>query len=95
MTSSVWFERSRAHQHRERRENDMTRGLAWIAGLGTAAAVALASGAGVWLTDDLRLVGVAIAGIMPIAAALVGYFEWRANLRRSALAERADARPAA
>ena len=73
----------------------MTKGLAWIAGLSTVAAIVLASAAGAWLTDDLRLVGVAIAAIMPIAAALVGYFDWRMNLRRSVLADREDVRHAA
>jgi hypothetical protein len=73
----------------------MTKRLVWIAGLSTVAAIILATAAGAWLTDDLRLVGVAIAAMMPIAAALVGYFEWRANLRRSVLADSEDARRAA
>lgn len=70
----------------------MNRRLAWIIGVSTVAAIVLASAAGVALTDDLRVVGLAIAGITPIAAGLVGYFEWRADLRRRALADRQDDR---
>lgn len=65
----------------------MTKGLAWMVGLSTVAALMLASVAGVWLTNDLRVVGLAIVGITPIAAGVVGYFEWRANLLRKALTE--------
>ena len=70
----------------------MTKILAWMVGLSTVAAIVLASLAGVWLTNDLRIVGLVIVGITPIAAGLVGYFEWRANLRGKVLDERQDAR---
>lgn len=70
----------------------MTKILAWMVGLSTVAAIVLASLAGVWLTNDLRIVGLVIVGITPIAAGLVGYFEWRANLRRKVLDERQDER---
>jgi hypothetical protein len=68
----------------------MTKSVGWIIGLSTAAALVLGSMAGVWLTNDLRAIGVVIMAITPIAASLVGYFEWRANPRRRAMAERQD-----
>ena len=71
----------------------MTRKLAWIVGLGAIAALVPVSIAGVWLTNDLRAVGLVIMLTTPIAAGLVAYFDWRANLRRKALAEgQAEAR---
>jgi uncharacterized membrane-anchored protein len=92
MTSSVSCEPSRVRVSLEQGEKNMTRTLAWMVGLSTVAAILLASVAGLWLTNDLRVVGLVIVGITPIAAGLVGYFEWRANLRRKALADRQDDR---
>jgi len=55
-----------------------------------AAGIALAAAgcaASVWVTSDLRALGLGIipAGVM--AASLVGYFEWQTNLRRRVLAD--------
>jgi len=68
----------------------MTKRVGWILGLSTVAALVLGSVAGVWLTTDLRAAGWAIMAVTPIAADMVGYFEWQANLQRPAPAERQD-----
>jgi hypothetical protein len=65
----------------------MSKGLAWIMGLGTITAFVLASVAAVSLTSDLRMVGFVIVALPPITAGLVPYFEWRANLLRKTVAE--------
>jgi hypothetical protein len=63
-----------------------------MVGLSTLAMLILGSIAGVWLTNDLRVVGLVMVAIAPVPAGLVAYFEWQANLQRNALAEHRDPR---
>jgi hypothetical protein len=42
----------------------------------------------VWLTEELRVVGLVILPTAIVAALLVLYFDWRAGLQRSILADR-------
>ena len=58
------------------------------------AAVSACVGA-VWLTNDLRAIGLAIIPLGLIASGLVAYFEWRLKWRRRILAEAEDERRAA
>ena len=49
------------------------------------ASVCLALVAGIpaaWLTDDLRVVGLAVLPVALVASLLVRYFDWRSRLRR-------------
>jgi hypothetical protein len=64
-----------------------------IAGACIATAVASCM-AVVWVTGDVRVVGLGLipAGVM--AAALVGYFEWRTDLRRRILSDSSGHRAA-
>jgi hypothetical protein len=48
----------------------------------------------VWLTSGARMLGMGIVPVGVVAAALIAYFEWRANLRRRILAEAEDYRAA-
>jgi hypothetical protein len=43
--------------------------------------------AGVWLTGDPRVFGLVGLGAAIVGAALVGYFNWRAKLRRRMLGD--------
>jgi hypothetical protein len=43
--------------------------------------------AGVWLTGDPRVFGLVGLGAAIVGAALVGYFSWRAKLRRRILGD--------
>ena len=60
----------------------MTKGMTWMLALGSVATLLLLSVTAVWLTSDLRVIGLVIMGVGPITAGLVAYFEWRPNLRR-------------
>jgi len=58
--------------------------------------VVLAAGiTAVWLTEDLRVVGLVILPTAIVGALLVVYFDWRAQLRRQVGAERDRQRTAA
>ena len=46
----------------------------------------------VWLTDELRVVGLVTVPMAIVASLLVLYFDWRAKLQRRILAEREDRR---
>jgi hypothetical protein len=46
----------------------------------------------VWLTEEVRVVGLVILPTAIVASLLVLYFDWRAKLQRRVLAER-DERP--
>ncbi len=46
----------------------------------------------VWLTQEVRVVGLVILPTAVVASLLVLYFDWRAKLQRRILAER-DERP--
>ena len=51
--------------------------------------VVLAAGVtAVWLTEEVRLVGLVILPTAIVASLLVLYFDWRAKLQRRILAER-------
>jgi hypothetical protein len=53
--------------------------------------VVMAAGvAAVWLTDEVRVVGLVILPTAIVASLLVRYFDWRAKLQRRLLAERDD-----
>ena len=55
--------------------------------------VLLAAGiTAVWLTEEVRVVGLLILPTAVVASLLVLYFDWRAKLQRRILAER-DERP--
>ena len=41
----------------------------------------------VWLTSEVRMVGLVMLPTAIVAGLLVGYFDWRAKLRRRVLAE--------
>jgi hypothetical protein len=60
----------------------VTKGMTWMLALGSVATLLLLSVTAVWLTSDLRVIGLVIMAMGPITAGLVAYFEWRANLRR-------------
>ena len=58
--------------------------------------VVLAAGiTAVWLTEEVRVLGLVILPTGIVAALLVVYFDWRAKLRRRVLAERDTYRKAA
>jgi putative Mn2+ efflux pump MntP len=44
----------------------------------------------VWLTEEVRVVGLVTLPMAIVAALLVLYFDWRAKLQRRILAERED-----
>lgn len=46
----------------------------------------------IWLTEEVRVVGLVILPTAVVASLLVLYFDWRAKLQRRILAER-DERP--
>jgi hypothetical protein len=48
----------------------------------------------VWLTEEVRVLGLVILPTGIVAALLVVYFDWRAKLRRRAVADRAGHRTA-
>ncbi len=48
-----------------------------------------------WLTAEARVIGLVILPTGMVAALLVLYFDWRANMRRRVSAERAEHRKAA
>jgi uncharacterized membrane protein len=50
---------------------------------------------GVWLTGDVRLVGLVGLAAAIVGAGLVGYFNWRARFRRRILDEADHERDAA
>ena len=51
--------------------------------------VVMAAGvAAVWLTEEVRVVGLVILPTAIVASLLVLYFDWRAKLQRRILAER-------
>jgi hypothetical protein len=50
---------------------------------------------GVWLTGEVRVFGLVLLATAIVGVGLVGYFNWRANLRRRTLAETDDERRAA
>jgi hypothetical protein len=55
--------------------------------------VLLAAGlTAVWLTEEVRVVGLVILPTAVVASLLVVYFDWRAKLQRRILAEREDRR---
>lgn len=55
--------------------------------------VLLAAGiTAVWLTEEVRVIGLVILPTAVVASLLVLYFDWRAKLQRRILAER-DERP--
>ena len=58
--------------------------------------VILAAGiTAVWLTEEVRVLGLVILPTGIVAALLVVYFDWRAKLRRRVVAERDTYRKAA
>jgi len=73
----------------------MNKRMRWMVALASVTLVLLGGAAAVWLTSDLRAVGVVIMGVGAIASGLVAYFEWRANLRHRMLAETEHHRRAA
>jgi hypothetical protein len=50
---------------------------------------------GVWLTGEVRVFGLVLLAAAIVGVGLVGYFNWRAKLRRRILAESDDKRRAA
>jgi hypothetical protein len=50
---------------------------------------------GVWLTGEVRVFGLVLLAAAIVGVGLVGYFNWRAKLRRRILAEADDERRAA
>ena len=48
-----------------------------------------------WLTSEVRMFGLVMLPTAIVAGLLVGYFDWRAKLRRRVLAERDTYRKAA
>ena len=51
--------------------------------------VVIAAGiAAVWLTEEVRVVGLVMVPTAVVASLLVLYFDWRAKLQRRLLAER-------
>jgi hypothetical protein len=53
--------------------------------------VLLAAGiTAVWLTEEVRVIGLVILPTGVVASLLVLYFDWRAKLQRRILAERDD-----
>lgn len=51
--------------------------------------------ASAWLTAHVRVISLGIVPIAAVAAALVAYFRWRANLRHRILVDAEDYRRAA
>jgi hypothetical protein len=47
-----------------------------------------AAGTAVWLTEEVRVVGLATLATVSVASVLVLYFDWRVKLRRRIVAER-------
>lgn len=68
----------------------MKKGTMWMLALATILAILAAP---VWSDASVLWLGIAPAAV--IAAAMVMYFKWRANLRRRILAEAEDYRRAA
>ena len=68
----------------------MNKSIVWAIALVfvTIGAVMAASMTAVWLTDEIRVVGLATLPTAIAAALLVLYFDWRARLQRSILADR-------
>jgi hypothetical protein len=52
--------------------------------------VLAASAAAVWLTEEVRVVGLVILPAIIVGALLVLYFDWRTSMRRRILAPHAD-----
>ena len=46
--------------------------------------------AAVWLTDEVRVIGLVLLPTVVVAALLVVYFDWRARLQHRVLADRGD-----
>ena len=57
--------------------------------------VLTAGAAAVWLTSEVRVVGLVMLPTAIVAGLLVVYFDWRAKLRNRILAGRDDQREAA
>jgi hypothetical protein len=53
----------------------VSRRMAWMLALGSVATFLLLSVTAVWLTSDLRVIGLVIMGVGAITAGLVAYFE--------------------
>jgi hypothetical protein len=50
--------------------------------------VMASDGRAIWLTEEVRLVGLVTLATAIVASGLVLYFDWRGKLRRRILAER-------
>jgi hypothetical protein len=73
----------------------MRQRMMWTLPLVTLLAILALGIAAVWLTSGVRVFGPGIVPAAVVAAALVAFFGWRANLRRRILAEAEDYRRAA
>ena len=95
LTLSGWRATSRARTREERGRMNVTKIRALGAAPVSIVAVVSACVGAVWLTNDLKAIGLAIIPLRLIASGLVAYFEWRLKLRRRILAEAEDERRAA
>jgi hypothetical protein len=95
LTLSGWRAASQARTREERGGVNVTKIRALAAPLVSIVAAVSACVGAVWLTHDLRAIGLAIIPLGLIASGLVAYFEWRLKWRRRILAEAEDERRAA
>jgi hypothetical protein len=95
LTLSGWRAAPQARTREERGRMTLTKIRALAAALVSIVAVVGACVGAVWLTNDLRAIGLAIIPLGLIASGLVAYFEWRLRLRHRILAEAEDERRAA
>jgi hypothetical protein len=62
--------------------------LAIVLTFASVSVVMFAAIAAVWLTDEVRVVGLVMLPTVVVASLLVLYFDWRERLQRRMLAER-------
>ena len=60
----------------------MNREMVWKLALAAVATLAVLAAVAVWVTEELRLIGVVVMALGAFAAGLVEYFDWRTKLRR-------------
>jgi hypothetical protein len=95
LTVNVWCAPKQVWMHQQAGGMNVRKMSAWALVLLSVVAVVAACIAAVWLTNDLRAIGLGIIPVGVISAGLVAYFEWRIKLRRRMLAEAENQRRAA
>jgi len=73
---------------------DVTRQMAFLIAAVFLGVASVGYAAAVWLTNDLRAWGLGVVPAAMLAAALVGYFEWRSELRDRILIPSSRSSPA-